>query len=166
MCLGPVRAGSDKSRKWLHALNVAPASQMSAEERKQCDSFATKSPFDSFKRAQGAAEPAPDKRVNMGESAGAAGAAGSAVRSSCWFCLAAPNVEKHLIVTLKFHSRVIGRVGENAYLACPKGQLAAGHILIIPVVHRQSTLQLPKEAVEEMEKYKKALVKSCLREGR
>ena len=61
---------------------------------------------------------------------------------------------------------MIGRVGENAYLACPKGQLAAGHILIIPVVHRQSTLQLPKEAVEEMEKYKKALVKSCLREGR
>lgn len=136
---------------------------MSAEERKQCDSFATKSPFDSFKRAQGAAESAPDKRINTGESAGAAG---SAVRSSCWFCLAAPNVEKHLIVTLKFHAEMIDRVGENAYLACPKGQLAAGHILIIPVVHRQSTLQLPKEAVEEMEKYKKALVKSCLREGR
>lgn len=51
------------------------------------------------------------------------------------------------------------RVGENAYLACPKGQLVDGHILIIPVVHRQSTLKLPREAVEEMEKYKKALVK-------
>ena len=159
MCLGPVRAGSDKSRKWLHALNVVPASQMSAEERKQCDSFATKSPFDSFKRAQGAADSAPDKRVNASESVGAAE---SAVRSSCWFCLAAPNVEKHLIVTWVFDARTMRRVGENAYLACPKGQLTAGHILIIPVVHRQSTLQLPKEAVEEMEKYKKALVKSCL----
>lgn len=54
------------------------------------------------------------------------------------------------------------RVGNNAYLACPKGQLTAGHILITPVVHRQNTLKLPAEAVEEMEKYKMALVKSCL----
>lgn len=41
-------------------------------------------------------------------------------------------------------------MGENAYLALPKGQLTSGHVLVIPVVHRQSTLQLPEEAVKEV----------------
>ena len=51
-----------------------------------------------------------------------------------------------------------GSVGENAYLALPKGQLTSGHVLVIPVVHRQSTLQLPEEAVKEVEAFKKALI--------
>ena len=46
-------------------------------------------------------------------------------------------------------------MGENAYLALPKGQLTSGHVL---VVHRQSTLQLPEEAVKEVEAFKKALI--------
>ena len=98
VCLGPVRAGADKSRKWLHALSVAPAAQMTDAERRQCDSFASNSPFDSAKRAQAATDSG--KRMRAEENAGNAGNAGNAARSSCWFCLAAPNVEKHLIVTL------------------------------------------------------------------
>ena len=47
-------------------------------------------------------------------------------------------------------------MGENAYLALPKGQLTSGHVLVIPVVHRQSTLQLPEEAVKEVEAFKGA----------
>ena len=37
MCLGPVKAGGDKSRKWLHALNVQPRSQVCLEEMDNFD---------------------------------------------------------------------------------------------------------------------------------
>lgn len=50
-------------------------------------------------------------------------------------------------------------MSEGAYLAVPKGQLCLNHVLVIPVVHRQSTLQLPPEAVEDIERFKRALVK-------
>ena len=50
-------------------------------------------------------------------------------------------------------------VSEGAYLAVPKGQLCPNHLLVIPVVHRQSSLQLPPEALEDVERFKRALVK-------
>lgn len=49
-------------------------------------------------------------------------------------------------------------IGEHSYLACPKGQLTEGHVLIIPIVHRQSSLQLEKEVINEMNQFKMALI--------
>lgn len=50
-------------------------------------------------------------------------------------------------------------MSENAYLATPKGQLCQNHLLIIPVIHRQSSLQLTPEALEDVECFKRAVVK-------
>lgn len=162
LCLGPVRAGADKSRKWLHALNVTPFSQMNEEELTQCDSLSTASPFETPKRINSSSS-FPAKRVQTQDSVSKVSKpesryenSSNSTRSNCWFCLAAPNVEKHLIVS----------VGESAYLACPKGQLTTGHILIIPIIHRQSTIQLPEEALSEIERYKEALVKMFRDQGK
>lgn len=56
-------------------------------------------------------------------------------------------------------------MGENAYLALPKGQLTEGHVLIIPVIHRQNTLQLPEEAMAEIGQFKSALIRCWFAKG-
>ncbi|KAM6895333.1 CWF19-like protein 1 [Xenentodon cancila] len=65
----------------------------------------------------------------------------------CWFCLASPQVEKHLVVS----------IGTHCYLALAKGGLTPRHVLILPIGHYQSVVELGSEVVEEMEKYKSAL---------
>ncbi|XP_019753225.1 CWF19-like protein 1 [Hippocampus comes] len=65
----------------------------------------------------------------------------------CWFCLASPQVEKHLVVS----------IGTHCYLALAKGGLNAGHVLILPIGHYQSTVELASEVLQEMDKYKVAL---------
>ncbi|WFC99679.1 hypothetical protein MYAM1_002424 [Malassezia yamatoensis] len=57
----------------------------------------------------------------------------------CWFCLSNPKLEKHLVVT----------IGEECYMALPKGQVpvssdastlvpGGGHVLLIPIAHVSS----------------------------
>ncbi|KAM9705525.1 CWF19-like protein 1 [Menidia menidia] len=65
----------------------------------------------------------------------------------CWFCLASPQVEKHLVIS----------IGTHCYVALAKGALTARHVLILPIGHYQSVVELSSEVVEEMEKYKSAL---------
>uniref|UniRef100_A0A3Q1JCZ1 CWF19-like protein 1 n=1 Tax=Anabas testudineus TaxID=64144 RepID=A0A3Q1JCZ1_ANATE len=66
----------------------------------------------------------------------------------CWFCLASPQVEKHLVIS----------IGTHCYLALAKGGLTPHHVLILPIGHYQSVVELSSEVVEEMEKYKSALI--------
>ncbi|KNB43884.1 hypothetical protein JH06_2165 [Blastocystis sp. subtype 4] len=145
VCLGPVKAGGDKSRKWIHALNVTPRNQMKREDLCSIDVFFTPSPFETLKRGQNETE---DRQKRMRSQDENPNYRFDLQRNNtCWFCLAAPNVEKQLIVS----------VSEGAYLAVPKGQLCPNHLLVIPVVHRQSSLQLPPEALEDVERFKRAL---------
>ncbi|XP_033845590.1 CWF19-like protein 1 [Periophthalmus magnuspinnatus] len=65
----------------------------------------------------------------------------------CWFCLASPQVEKHLVIS----------IGTHCYLALAKGALTPRHLLILPIGHYQSVVDLASDVVEEMEKYKSAL---------
>ncbi|XP_061524294.1 CWF19-like protein 1 isoform X3 [Phycodurus eques] len=65
----------------------------------------------------------------------------------CWFCLASPQVEKHLVVS----------IGTHCYLALAKGGLNAGHVLILPIGHYRSTVELASEVLREMDEYKAAL---------
>ncbi|KAM4614696.1 CWF19-like protein 1 [Polymixia lowei] len=65
----------------------------------------------------------------------------------CWFCLASPQVEKHLVVS----------IGTHCYLALAKGGLTPYHVLVLPIGHYQSVVELGSEVVEEMEKYKAAV---------
>jgi diadenosine tetraphosphate (Ap4A) HIT family hydrolase len=62
-------------------------------------------------------------------------------RDQCWFCLASPDVEAHLIVS----------VGTHFYVAADKGPLADGHMLLLPIQHVASLVELPREADAELE---------------
>ncbi|KPP64614.1 CWF19-like protein 1-like [Scleropages formosus] len=65
----------------------------------------------------------------------------------CWFCLASPEVEKHLVVS----------IGTHCYMALAKGGLTVDHVLVLPVGHYQSVVDLGTEVVAEMERYKGAV---------
>ena len=64
--MGPVKAASDKSRKWLHALQVQPRShvidvksrdsQMTQEELTRCEGLVTDSPVEAVKRSRDGGE--------------------------------------------------------------------------------------------------------------
>ncbi|CEP11700.1 hypothetical protein [Parasitella parasitica] len=81
---------------------------------------------------------------------------------SCWFCLANPKVEKHLIVS----------IGSELYVTLAKGPVISpldkeckvpglGHVLLIPITHYPTFGKIPMESqvelVAEMEKYKSAI---------
>ncbi|CAG2122113.1 unnamed protein product, partial [Medioppia subpectinata] len=68
----------------------------------------------------------------------------------CWFCLASPQVEKHLIIS----------IGDHSYLAMAKGGLTDEHLLILPIDHMRSTIELESEDVlTELNRFKAALIK-------
>lgn len=68
-------------------------------------------------------------------------------RAECWFCLATPSVERHLIVS----------IGQEAYLAMPKGAINSDHVLIVPIAHASSTTALSAAAWTEIERFKRGL---------
>ena len=49
-------------------------------------------------------------------------------RTDCWFCLASPTCEKHLIVS----------ISDTCYITMPKGPVNENHALIVPVNHSAS----------------------------
>ena len=49
-------------------------------------------------------------------------------RTDCWFCLASPACERHLILS----------IGDIAYVTMPKGPCNEHHALIVPVTHSSS----------------------------
>ena len=69
------------------------------------------------------------------------------ISKSCWFCMASPQFESHQVVS----------VGEDTYLACAKGPLNAHHVLIVPVVHRSSSLDLTPDERTEVRRFVNAL---------
>jgi len=56
-------------------------------------------------------------------------------------------VEKHLVTS----------IGKNVYLALAKGGLTPDHVLILPITHVPSTLQLDEDTRAEVDEYKAAL---------
>ncbi|XP_025025542.1 CWF19-like protein 1 isoform X2 [Python bivittatus] len=76
--------------------------------------------------------------------------------AACWFCLASPDVEKHLVVS----------IGTHCYLALAKGGLSPDHVLILPIGHYQSMVELASEVVEEVDKYKSVLKKFFKAKGK
>ena len=66
----------------------------------------------------------------------------------CWFCLASPDVEQHLVAA----------VGTEVYVALPKGGLVEDHVLLLPIEHYPAGVVLPPTVQSEMAAYKDALV--------
>jgi Protein similar to CwfJ C-terminus 1 len=67
----------------------------------------------------------PEREWRGGGEGGGAGSGDD--RSECWFCLASPHLEEHLLTT----------IAEESYLALPKGALVPSHVLIVPITHSQ-----------------------------
>jgi len=68
-------------------------------------------------------------------------------RTDCWFCLASPCLEKHLIVA----------VYDECYITMPKGAVNESHALIVPVEHGGDGALVDKKLAPEMESVKSKL---------
>jgi len=62
-------------------------------------------------------------------------------RRHCWFCLASPDCETHLVAA----------VGERCYTCMPKGPLVDQHCLVVPVAHASSRADMDAAAREELD---------------
>ena len=51
----------------------------------------------------------------------------------------------------------LNSIGNECYLACPKGAIVPDHVLIVPIAHESSLLGLTEEATSEIHQYKSAL---------
>jgi hypothetical protein len=98
----------------------------------------------------------PNKRADAGAGGGGGGCASGAAmytktRDDCWFCLASPHCETHLVSS----------IGQEAYLCVPKGALEANHQLVVPIEHAPSLAMLAvvnPSCWAEVTRYKEALV--------
>mmetsp|Transcript_2471 Transcript_2471/g.5657 ORF Transcript_2471/g.5657 Transcript_2471/m.5657 type:complete len:636 (+) Transcript_2471:114-2021(+) len=70
-----------------------------------------------------------------------------APRPDCWYCLASPSCETHLIVSL----------AEDVYLSLPKGSLSAQHVQIVPIGHEESFAALEESSLLEALKFKQGI---------
>jgi len=68
-------------------------------------------------------------------------------RTDCWFCLASPTCEKHLIIA----------VYEECYITMPKGAVNEHHSLIVPVEHGGDGALVNKKIAPEIESVKSKL---------
>lgn len=68
-------------------------------------------------------------------------------QSDCWFCLGGEKVNKNLVIS----------VGVHNYIALPKGGLVKEHLLIIPIEHHQSSIDITKESLKEVDLMKSVL---------
>ncbi|KAG6623079.1 Nuclear protein [Phytophthora cinnamomi] len=203
--LSGVNKIKDKTRKYLHALQVVPFAQQNAEERQHVDIPAgtTQNPYlhamleeaTSRSGEPGAKRRKLDPAATGGLSAEqieqlTAKSQGDAQffydqrlaakgqrkgglvpgdhqqrrnnrpavpeRTECWFCLSTPTLERHLIVS----------IGQEAYLAMPKGAICGDHLLIVPIAHEASTMALSEDTWREMERFKSALRRYFASQGK
>ncbi|KAH9391091.1 hypothetical protein TYRP_006685 [Tyrophagus putrescentiae] len=69
---------------------------------------------------------------------------------TCWFCFASPNIDKTLIVS----------IGDFSYLAVAKGGLTDDHMMIVPINHIRSAIEIEEAGLrDEIAQFKAALVK-------
>lgn len=192
--LSGVSQSKDKTKKYLHALQVVPTSTLSSDEQSHVDIPAgtTQNPY-LLAAQQQDAEPSLKRRKTDATSGGLSAEQVAQLtqqsssssqffydqrlaergqrrdnlvahpnqrqhdrrnnrsqipeRTECWFCLATPTLERHLIVS----------IGEEAYLAMPKGAISVDHVLIVPIAHEVSSMKLSSTAWKEIDRFKAAL---------
>ncbi|KAJ6654040.1 hypothetical protein lerEdw1_007549 [Lerista edwardsae] len=172
--------GNADKRKYLYAFSIVPMSSMDPAELVRQPQDVTENPYRrpggenrAQLMAQAEAEPASQfffdlssERQGKRRAGGGGGGEGRQPKrppcrpplptAACWFCLASPEVEKHLVVS----------VGTHCYLALAKGGLSPDHVLILPVGHCQSMVELASEVVEEVEQYRSALQRFFRAQGK
>ncbi|KAK9851345.1 hypothetical protein WJX84_006139 [Apatococcus fuscideae] len=65
----------------------------------------------------------------------------------CWFCLSSDAADTNLVIS----------IGEEMYVAMDKGAISNTHVLLLPIEHVPSTLELSAAGYAELEKYLSAL---------
>lgn len=144
--LSLARLANARKARWFMALQVVPGDELSATHMPSATvrpSNLTPCPFFEAapkRSAQGmdavrfdGAPATSQKRRKKGRQAKEVMPVGP---ENCWFCLSNPRLEKHLVVT----------VGEECYMALPKGQVpvssdesalvpGGGHVLLVPIAH-------------------------------
>uniref|UniRef100_A0A8D2J9U2 CWF19-like protein 1 n=1 Tax=Varanus komodoensis TaxID=61221 RepID=A0A8D2J9U2_VARKO len=172
--------GNAEKRKYLYAFSIVPMSSMAAAELVKQPQDVTENPyrrpgggesyahllpdtkkdspcqffFDLSSRPTGRKRPVEGGREGQ-QSKRPPGKA-PLPTAACWFCLASPEVEKHLVVS----------IGTHCYLALAKGGLSPDHVLILPIGHYQSMVELASEVVDEVDQYKSALKKFFKTKGK
>ena len=73
----------------------------------------------------------------------------------CWFCLSSDSVDVALVAS----------VGDEAYVALDKGQVADTHALVVPIEHYPSMLTLPPAAADEVARYLSSLRAALAAQG-
>ncbi|XP_069960745.1 CWF19-like protein 1 isoform X2 [Cherax quadricarinatus] len=174
--IGLAKVGNPEKHKWLYAFNITPLIHCDAAELTRQPPDVTECPYSDTNVPQqprqtpaqisGAqffydmdAKPYEDKKAKKRRGDSDDGGPKKWVppkpTGPCWFCLASPEVEKHLVVS----------VGDHVYLALAKGGLVSHHLLILPITHFQSTADLDDDSTQEIEKFKKALRKMFRKNG-
>ncbi|XP_062436560.1 CWF19-like protein 1 isoform X2 [Rhea pennata] len=162
--------GNTSKKKYLYAFSIVPMSLMDPAELVKQPQDVTESPYRKLRKEAHKAktlmcaeeEPACQFFFDLNKNQGKKRPSDGKERGNfqpkqakkppqptgpCWFCLASPEVEKHLVVS----------IGTHCYLALAKGGLLPDHVLILPIGHYQSVVDLSSEVVEEVTKYKSAL---------
>lgn len=70
-------------------------------------------------------------------------------RKDCWFCLASPTCETHLV----------GGIATEVYLTLPKGGLTPHHVLLVPINHVGSQVDLSPTELRELYQFKTSLAR-------
>ncbi|KAK4885122.1 hypothetical protein RN001_001393 [Aquatica leii] len=158
--LGLARVDNPSKDKWLYALHLTPVEKMSIQELLEKTTDETQSPFNIlelehklFKNKRKTTESVQyfyDMNVEQTEEKKYIKRKKIEFdQSKCWFCLASPAVEKHLVIA----------VGNLVYLVLAKGGIVNYHVLICPIEHHQCGIGLPERVLAEIEKFKDALRK-------
>ncbi|KYB26604.1 CWF19-like protein 1 [Tribolium castaneum] len=165
--VGLARVKNPKKEKWIYALGLPPLDTMKLHTLLQKTTDETDCPFDFaeleqkiFNNKKKSQTPCQYFYDTSAPVEGQAGPRAKKMKiefdqSKCWFCLASPSVEKHLIIT----------VASSTYLALAKGGIVDEHFLICPIQHYQNSLGQPQEVAQEIEKFKQALRKFYARNG-
>ncbi|KAG9491062.1 hypothetical protein GDO78_006429 [Eleutherodactylus coqui] len=170
--------GNPGKKKYIYAFNIVPVSVMDPAELVKQPLDVTENPYRKLGKAAKKTsattaieeeEPAQqfffDLNRQQGKKRHSDGRGGQQTKQPkkhpqptgpCWFCLASPEVEKHLVVS----------IGEHCYVALAKGGLTSDHVLILPIGHYQAIVDLSTEVVEECEKYKASLKKFYKSKGK
>ncbi|XP_065207734.1 CWF19-like protein 1 [Planococcus citri] len=158
---------NENKEKWLYAMNVKPLKYMRDYELYQLTTDTTECPFsfeDDVKHQQYFYDmnyrdrgDKNRKRKNRNEEFELRKQKVMNVsQDDCWFCLASPKFEKHLVVS----------IGEESYLTLAKGGLVADHVMILPIAHYRVYSEMPKSLRDEIEQFKKSLTLYCKSRGK
>merc|ERR1712137_113148 len=160
-----------KGHKWLYASNIAPLDELTPEQLGALPAHTTESPFTI--QTDAAAHLNTSNQLKVHSAYGAFGSladdtpamsrwdmsdessrdrnrkrkrSGPTPIDKCWFCMDQDPAE-HLIVS----------IGDESYLALPKGGMTPDHVLIIPLDHVTHPSAISEATQAEILKFKKAL---------